>query len=205
MENRFEITKEMLMKARDYLTLNEKEAIALMIAPACVKKIWDYNYEESRYYEEKDLLPEQVPIWGEDQAAKSAAFIGAVMFFSFGEDIGDNILISSEAYDKYAGSHVFNQIERFKSTEYREKAFDIISDYREMERHLNSAIYSVLRELNDPVKRFMEAFGTMGSIEGIQEAVKSIEEAKDGIEAERERQESIINGEGGDADAGTDE
>lgn len=193
MENRFEITKEMLMKARDYLTLNEKEAIALMIAPACVKKIWDYNYEESRYYEEKDLLPEQVPIWGEDQAAKSAAFIGAVMFFYFGEDIGDNILISSEAYDKYAGSHVFNQIERFKADPAtKNKAFDILSDIRDLEKRINCATYSLIQAKNDVAKRIMDTLGQVFAAGSLEKVMEAVQEAQENIEEEKARQDEFI-------------
>lgn len=204
MENKFEITKEIMANADTYMPLALKELISISKARECVKET---NYiqpmgVDTQFKGEYGMGP----MYCESPSTKARILMTCLMVFylKVWPDSTD-MICSLDDYDAWSKAHVLNQIERFKSTEYREKAFDIISDYREMERHLNSAIYSVLRELNDPVKRFMEAFGTMGSIEGIQEAVKSIEEAKDGIEAERERQESIINGEGGDADAGTDE
>lgn len=204
MENKFEITKEIMANADTYMPLALKELISISKARECVKET---NYiqpmgVDTQFNGEYGMGP----MYCESPSTKARILMTCLMVFylKVWPDSTD-MICSLDDYDAWSKAHVLNQIERFKSTEYREKAFDIISDYREMERHLNSAIYSVLRELNDPVKRFMEAFGTMGSIEGIQEAVKSIEEAKDGIEAERERQESIINGEGGDADAGTDE
>lgn len=204
MENKFEITKEIMENADTYMPLALKELISISKARECVKET---NYiqpmgVDTQFNGEYGMGP----MYCESPSTKARILMTCLMVFylKVWPDSTD-MICSLDDYDAWSKAHVLNQIERFKSTEYREKAFDIISDYREMERHLNSAIYSVLRELNDPVKRFMEAFGTMGSIEGIQEAVKSIEEAKDGIEAERERQESIINGEGGDADAGTDE
>ena len=204
MENKFEITKEIMANADTYMPLALKELISISKARECVKET---NYiqpmgVDTQFNGEYGMGP----MYCESPSTKARILMTCLMVFylKVWPDSTD-MICSLDDYDAWAKAHVLNQIERFKSTEYREKAFDIISDYREMERHLNSAIYSVLRELNDPVKRFMEAFGTMGSIEGIQEAVKSIEEAKDGIEAERERQESIINNEGGDADAGTDE
>lgn len=204
MENKFEITKEIMANADTYMPLALKELISISKARECVKET---NYiqpmgVDTQFKGEYGMGP----MYCESPSTKARILMTCLMVFylKVWPDSTD-MICSLDDYDAWSKAHVLNQIERFKSTEYREKAFDIISDYREMERHLNSAIYSVLRELNDPVKRFMEAFGTMGSIEGIQEAVKSIEESKDGIEAERERQESIINGEGGDADAGTDE
>ena len=204
MENKFEITKEIMANADTYMPLALKELISISKARECVKET---NYiqpmgVDTQFKGEYGMGP----MYCESPSTKARILMTCLMVFylKVWPDSTD-MICSLDDYDAWSKAHVLNQIERFKSTEYREKAFDIISDYREMERHLNSAIYSVLRELNDPVKRFMEAFGAMGSIEGIQEAVKSIEEAKDGIEAERERQESIINGEGGDADAGTDE
>lgn len=204
MENKFEITKEIMANADTYMPLALKELISISKARECVKET---NYiqpmgVDTQFNGEYGMGP----MYCESPSTKARILMTCLMVFylKVWPDSTD-MICSLDDYDAWSKAHVLNQIERFKSTEYREKAFDIISDYREMERHLNSAIYSVLRELNDPVKRFMEAFGTMGSIDGIQEAVKSIEEAKDGIEAERERQESIINGEGGDADAGTDE
>ena len=204
MENKFEITKEIMANADTYMPLALKELISISKARECVKET---NYIQSMGVDTQFKGEYGMgPMYCESPSTKARILMTCLMVFylKVWPDSTD-MICSLDDYDAWSKAHVLNQIERFKSTEYREKAFDIISDYREMERHLNSAIYSVLRELNDPVKRFMEAFGAMGSIEGIQEAVKSIEEAKDGIEAERERQESIINGEGGDADAGTDE
>ena len=193
MGTRFEITKEMLMNARDYLTLNEKEGIAAAVAPACVKKIWDYNYEENRYYEEKDLLPGQVPIWGEDQAAKSAAFIGAVMYFYFGEAIGENLTIDRETYDKYAGSHVFNQIERFKADPAtKNKAFDILSDIRDLEKRINCATYSLLQAKNDVAKRIMDTFSQIFAAGSLETVIDAVKDAQEGIEEEKRKQDEFI-------------
>lgn len=193
MGNRFEVTKEMLMNARDYLTLNEKEAIASAVAPACIKKIRDFNYEEGRYEEDKDLLPGKAPIWGEDQAAKSSAFMGAVMYFYFGEAIGENLTIDRETYDKYAGSHVFNQIERFKADPAtKNKAFDLLSDIRDLEKRINCATYSLLQVKNDVANRILEVLQSIfaeGALESVMDAVK---DAQEGIEEEKRKQDEFI-------------
>lgn len=193
MGNRFEITKEMLMGAKDYLTLNQKEGIAAVLAPACVKRIWDYNYEEDRYYEEKDMLPGDVPLWGEDQAMKSASFLGAVMFFYFGEDIGENLTISPDKYDYYASSHIFNQIERFKADPAtKNKAFDILSDIRDLEKRINCATYSLLQVKNDMAKRILDTLQSLFAAGSMEATIDAIKEAQDGIEAEKKKQDDFI-------------
>lgn len=193
MGNRFEITKEMLMGAKDYLTLNQKESIAAVLAPACVKRIWDYNYEEDRYYEEKDMLPGDVPLWGEDQAMKSASFLGAVMFFYFGEDIGENLTISPDKYDYYASSHIFNQIERFKADPAtKNKAFDILSDIRDLEKRINCATYSLLQVKNDMAKRILDTLQSLFAAGSMEATIDAIKEAQDGIEAEKKKQDDFI-------------
>ena len=193
MENRFEITKEMLMRAKDYLTLNEKEGIANAVAPACIKRIWDFNFEEGRYLEEKDMLPGQVPMWGEDQAAKSAAFLGAVMYFYFGENIGENLTISHELYDLYAGSHVFNQIERFKADPAtKNKAFDILSDIRDLEKRINCATYSLLQVKNDVAKRVLDTLQGLMASDALATVIEATKEAREGIEEEKRKQDEFI-------------
>ncbi|MBQ3281084.1 MAG: hypothetical protein IJH41_01635 [Eubacterium sp.] len=193
MENRFEITKEMLMRAKDYLTLNEKEGIANAVAPACIKRIWDFNFEEGRYLEEKDMLPGQVPMWGEDQAAKSAAFLGAVMYFYFGENIGENLTISHELYDLYAGSHVFNQIERFKADPAtKNKAFDILSDIRDLEKRINCATYSLLQVKNDVAKRVLDTLQGLMASDALATVIEATKEAQEGIEEEKRKQDEFI-------------
>lgn len=193
MGNRFEITKEMLMGAKDYLTLSEKEGIAQAVAPACIKQIRDFNYEEGRYLEDKDMLPGSVPIWGEDQAAKSATFIGAVMYFYFGEDVGENLTIDGETYDKYAGSHIFNQIERFKADPAtKNKAFDLLSDIRDLEKRINCATYSLLQVKNDVAKRILDTLQSLLAVGSMETVIDAIKEAQDGIEAEKQRQDDFI-------------
>ena len=193
MENEFKVTSEIMANAKTYIPIAMKEMIANEVARACVKETYkvrphadktayagDYglspNYCESVSSKARVmmtiLLSQYLGIWGDDTA--------------FLCDIGN--------YDQWAEAHVLNQIERFKGSEYREKAFDILSDYREMERYLNSAVYSVLRELNDPVTRFMSAIGEITSADGVQKAMDAIAEAQKGISEEMKRQEEIIHG-----------
>ena len=194
MENEFRITDATMAQADTYIPLTMKEMIANDMARACVKRTdlihpFGDKAENSGEYGVS-------PVYCESPSSKARVMMTVMMVMYmhiWGEDTP--YLCEVSAYDQWAGAHVLNQLERFKAGPYREKAFDILADYREMEKCLNSAIYAVLRELNDPVKRFMEALGTMASAEGIQSAIETIKEAEAGMEAERQRQERIIHGE----------
>ena len=194
MADEFKITDAIMEKADTYIPLAMKEMIANDMARGCVKATHTIHPigEKSEYDGRYGIAPN----YCESSMNKARVLMSVLMamyLHVWGEDT--KYLCDIEEYDKWAGAHVLNQLERFKAGKYREKAFDILADYREMEKCLNSAIYAVLRELNDPVRRFMEALGTMASAEGIQSAIETIKEAEAGIEAERERQERIIHGE----------
>ena len=205
MANKFEITKDIMKDANTYMSIALKDVIAMGKARECVRKvskIRPIGEDEAESANEYGVAP----IYCEDTAAKARVMMTCLMAYYlkvWGEDTP--IMCDIHDYDDWGGAHVLNQIERFKSGEYREKAFDILSDYREMEKYLNAAIYAVLRELNDPAKRIIEAIGAMGSVDWMKETIGKIEEVEKGIKEEQERQERIINGEeagDGDEDAG---
>lgn len=201
MADEFKITKEIMAQANTYIPIAMKEMIATDTARACVKETYMIRpHGEKHHYDGTYGLS---PIYCESPSSKSRVLLTvlmAVYLRVWGEDTP--LLCEAEEYDKWAGAHVLNQLERFKSGEYREKAFDLLADYREMERYLNSAIYSVLREMNDPVKRFLNAVGEMTSAESIQNAIDGIKEAQEEIEKEKARQERIINEEEEEAGEG---
>lgn len=194
MADEFKITEATMAQADTYIPLVMKEAIANDMARACVKRT-----DLIRPFGDKAETDGEYgvsPVYCESPGSKARVMMTVLMvLYLHIWDEDTPYLCEVSAYDQWAGAHVLNQLERFKAGAHREKAFDILADYREMEKCLNSAIYAVLRELNDPVKRFMEALGTMASAEGIQSAIETIREAEAGIEAERKRQEGIIHGE----------
>lgn len=204
----FKITQDMMKNADTYIPVTLKTVIANTMARTCVQHTYmvkPYN-EKPEYKEEYGVSPQYC-----ESAGEKAKVMMAVLCVYYLHIWGDDhaLTCTPEEYDGWAGAHILNQIERYKAGEYREKAFDLLSDLRETEKYLNSAIYGVLRELNDPVKRFMEALGYMGSAEGVQDALDMIRESADGIEKERERQEEIIHGdleatEAGEQDAAGD-
>ena len=204
MADEFKITKEIMDKADTYIPIAVKEIISSDMARACVKETYMIRaHDEKPQYEGVYGL---APTYCESPSSKARVMMTVLLALYLHVWSDDTpLLCDISQYDQWAEAHVLNQLERFKAGEYREKAFDILADYREMERYLNSAIYSVLRELNDPVKRFLESLGEMSTPEGMQNAIDSIKQAQEQVNAEIARQESIIHGEdenGGEENAG---
>lgn len=191
----FVLTKDMMEKATDYIPCVLKEVIATNYARECVKPTYMVHPDREKAPFEDGYGLE--PVWCENTLNKSRLMMGCLMtFYLNARDTEKPLMPDIEEYDALGKAHVLNQIERYKSGEHREKAFDLLADYRELEKYLNSAIYAVLRELNDPIRRFMHAMGEIGSSEGIQNALESIRQSQEGIVEERERQGQIIHGEG---------
>ena len=193
MANEFTITKEIMANAKTYIPIAMKEMIASEMARACVKETYKVrpHADKTPYAGDYGLAPN----WCESVSSKARVMM-TILLSQYLRVWGDDaaFLCDIGEYDQWAEAHILNQIERFKGSEYREKAFDILSDYREMEKYLNSAVYSVLRELNDPVTRFMSAIGEITSAEGVQKAMDAIKEAQEGISDEMKRQNEIIHG-----------
>jgi|GEM_PF-1988803 len=200
MGEKFKITPEIMKNANTYISIGMKELIASDLARACVKETYKIkNHEDNSQYQSDYGLS---PMYCESPSSKARVMMTVLMSFYlnlWGDDKA--FLCDISEYDDLASAHVLNQIERFKSGEYREKAFDLLADYKETEKYLNSAIYSVLRELNDPAKRIMDALGNMASAEMMQNTLNQIQEYQAGIKEEIEKQRTIMeNGEGVNAD-----
>lgn len=200
MGEKFKITPEIMKNTNTYISIAMKELIASDLARACVKETYKIKSHEdnSQYQSDYGLSP----MYCESPSSKARVMMTVLMSFYlnlWGDDKA--FLCDISEYDDLASAHVLNQIERFKSGEYREKAFDLLADYKETEKYLNSAIYSVLRELNDPAKRILDALGNMASAEMMQNTLNQIQEYQAGIKEEIEKQRTIMeNGEGVNAD-----
>lgn len=193
-ERRFELTEDMMRKAESYLSLSAKEAIVQTVLPGCVKRIFDYDYEKDAYQTKEDDLPTTMPMYGEDTAFKSRVVMGTVLHFYLGIDIGENLSIEPDVYDLYAGSHIMNQIERFKANpELKSKSFDMLADIRDFEKRLNCAVYSLLQLKNDVGGRVLNALGVMMSQEALENVIRATNEAQQGMQAEQQKQDAFID------------
>lgn len=174
----FILTKDMLLSARTYLPLAEKMAFVNENAPKC--------FDRLQISAGDDAMP---PMHMENTALKSRYLMYALVAKYFGfspetekEDVEPSALLTEAEYDYYAGSHIFSQIERFKSdAALRDRCFDLLNDYRDLERRMNAQIAGLLTVQNDSVMRqSMLMRADMMALPGLMEELKKLGEQKGG-------------------------
>lgn len=158
----FIITEEMINKATSYLPLSDKRAIVTVVAKNClesVDKITDGIAQET-----------QLPIpqlyreaCGTKQLYLMYYFLTEYLHIGLSEEFGE------KEYDYYAGSHIFNQLERFKSkdTEIKNKVFDILYDFKELKKMLDTEIFNLKESRNDTLNRIQDSISLFSTPENI--------------------------------------
>lgn len=141
------ITKELVSGARDYIPDAVKEAWTAENAPKCFDKL--------AITADGEAMP---PMYAVNSSIKArylmAAFAGLYLNAEYEAEKDNAALMTVAEYDRWAGSHVFNQMERLKRfDDVRDKIFDIIEDYRSLEKRFHAAVGNLLNVQNDPVIR----------------------------------------------------
>lgn len=174
MSGKIEITKEFLAGARDYIPIAHKEAWVAENAPKCFDKLAITADGES--------VP---PMYMINTGLKSRYLMGAlaVLYFDvaeIGAEKGNEWLMSEDEYDRWAGSHIFNQLERWKrDNELKSKAYDIVADYKDLEKRFSTQISSLLAVQNDIVIRQNEMTAAgIRQLPAVLEQLQALQEAK---------------------------
>ncbi len=141
------ITEEDIRLATDYIANAVKEQWVSETAPKCLDK---YNIEV-----DGEALP---PMYAVNSGKKARflmlAFCVAYLHKEVKSDEKDGDLMDEEEYDLWAGNHIFCQINRLKSNlAVKDKCFDILSDYADLEKRLSTQINALLAVQNDSVMR----------------------------------------------------
>ncbi len=176
------ITEEMLRNADDYLSLAQKEGMAKYFAIACVEEMSS---------PEGSLLP---PLLRERFGLKQQYLMGVLaqlyLHQSFdkqkvsyiGEKKTGGVLdacMSEEAYDEWAESHVFSQINRFmhqRDSGVSDKAYEMMNDFKTFTLMLNESIQALIRQRNDPTNRVMLALNSALTPEKIKAMLAQLDE-----------------------------
>ncbi len=165
-----------LAEARTYMPLTKKTEIASRCAEKCL--------EEVRITTEGRASGETPPMYRENVQKKARYLLGILLRWYLKRDFdgaeGDEWLVSADDYDRWCGEHLMNQIERMKAEggESRNRAFDLLGDYREMEKRLNGEIYADLQIMNDPVARLAMALTSAMTPEAVQRMEEETEKLK---------------------------
>ena len=163
-----ELTIKMLEDARDYLPDAVKEAWVTENASKC--------FDRLAITADGEAVP---PMYMPNSSLKArylmGAFVGLYLGLDFEAENEENLALMSVAeYDRWAGSHIFNQVERMKRfMEIRDKCFDILADYRDLEKRFHAVIGSLLAVQNDSVIRQNEL--TSAAVKELPEIMKQLE------------------------------
>lgn len=174
MENRYEITDEMMRNAKTYIPVADKDVIAQAIAESVCVPVENQGDEIA-------------PVYRENNVAKYELMIAVLMSRYFGEGKENAISVNEEDVDGWCEAHVMNQIERFKQNpEFKTKAFDILQDFKDLEKFVNGQIYGILNTKNDVVRRLLESLEMAARPENLQQSMDEMNEMVDELKAKRD-------------------
>lgn len=153
------VTQEMLQNASDYIPLAERQAMIEQIAQDCIAKV-RMGYIPTGGTEERPM-PER---YQENRLRTSLYLMGVlvVKYLNVKTDWADeSLMMPANIYDDWCGSHVLNQIECFRSDKaLRDKAFNLLADFRDFRSSLYREIETLLGHHNDVVWRLIDAMGS---------------------------------------------
>lgn len=191
------ITEEQMLNVNTYLPIRAKSEWVNLVAEKC----FDVLNINASFEDENLAMP---GMYKENSELKSRYLMGAlVKLYLIGSwETGegeDEWLMPIEEYDKWAGGHIFSQIEKFKSNqELRDICFNLLNDYRDLERRLNTEIHGLLMAMNDPATRQMAAMQLSMTPEAMEKAIDSLNDAKAALlEYEESRKEEMTGDENG--------
>lgn len=179
------ITEEAMAEVNTYVPIRIKTELIDRLAEKCI-----IRSEITASIDGQDML--MPPMYREDTNVKSRYLMGVfVRLYLCGtfkpDDEKDIWLIPEDEYDKWAGGHVFNQIERFKQNQkLKNTCFDMISDYKDFEKRFNTEVYSLINAMNDPVARQLAAMQASVTPDSVKDILQKIEEIQENEEKGQE-------------------
>lgn len=175
------ITEDVIKAARDYVPMAEKKAFVDEVVAQCISVV----SVTATIGDEDNTLP---PMFKEDSFTKARYMMGAFVKMYLGvefEPVEDTVyLMAQDDYDRWAGGHVFNQIERLKRTdpETKAKCFDLMQDFKALEKLLNAEIYAFLNIQNDFLVRLLAHIQSTTSPDGLSETLASLNDLQKQID-----------------------
>ena len=160
------ITPEIIESACDYIPLMEKQNMAETIGQKCVARV-KMTMRGSDGHTKS--LPDR---FQETQLLTNLYLMGIlakcylhIPYDGDGDTREDNhyygLQMPLNTYDRFAGSHVLNQLEQLKADKTcKDKVYNILYDYRKLQRMINAEIEMTVEHQNDVVWRFLDVMET---------------------------------------------
>ena len=187
-KKKFVITEEMLKNAVDYIPLGRKVALAKVIASHCIvrSKTADQNQKGVEFL----ALP---TLWVEDLETKRLYEMSMLLSEYLKVNIPENF--TDKEYDHYASAHILNQLERFKSNALlKDKVFDILDDYRDLKKFLDTEIFNETKVRNDTADRLSAAISIVSNPENIEKMKSELDAAMSKFEVAQKDAKKMIEG-----------
>lgn len=185
------ITAEQMKTVNQYVEIQAKAEWVQMVADDCLDKV---NVTASQSGEEVTLPP----MYMENAERKSRYLLGFFLrlYLNWQWEVGegeDKWLLPYDEYDKWMRGHIFAQIEKFKSDkEIKDICFNLLAEYKDVERRLNNEIYGKLNVMNDPASRQIAAMQLNMTPGVMNDMIAELNEAKDALdEYQKTRQAQI--------------
>lgn len=186
-------------KVNTYVSLLAKTEWVSIVSDACLDRA-DLSYMD-------EALPS---MYMENMDRKSRFLLGFFLRLYLNwnweheqdETDADEWLVPYDVYDKWMRGHIFAQIEKFKSDkDVKDICFNLLAEYKDVERRLNNEIYGKLQVKNDPVTRQImqqQMSVTPEAIErlfdGLKDAQAAYDEYKEANEGQTLDEESVEDG-----------
>ena len=168
--------KEVFINAKSYVPLMQKEEIVSHCAERCIDRVVVNTGEKFR--------GDTPPMYRENGQRKRRYLMGilarAYLRLDFEGCGGDRWLMSADDYDWVGGVQLINQIDRMKKQgdALRDKAYDLLVDYRDLEKMLNTEIAANLDVMNDVVARMTMSAASAVTPESMKELSEMAETLK---------------------------
>ena len=173
---RITITEETINNGVSYTLCELKEKFVEDVYMKCLNRV-DVNLDDSG----NSPMPY---MYMENTFLKSRYLMTALAKFYLRMDVetedGDMWLMTRNEYDRFGASHVIGQLNRFRNNnpDLKDKVFDLLRDYSDLERKLSNAIRSGLTVMNDPANRIFQKITMDVSEEALASQKEQLEDLK---------------------------
>mgnify|MGYP006988863126 CR=1 FL=1 len=182
----FVVTKEILAAASDYVPLAQKTALAKEQAEIIVQRAKETTGVKT---DGGAILPLPPRYFADEQARSVLEMsIFATLYLHTEEMQDGNIVMDTETYDRYAGSHVFGQLAVLRGEigktdpALKAKIINMVSDFNDYQKRLTAEIRALMTLYNDPVDRFLAMNAALSTPEGMEGLLSELKEAAEEVE-----------------------
>lgn len=173
----FIINEQMIKDATAYIPLLSKVAIATTIAQYCIQPV-EMSIQKMQS-DETLTLPQ---MYEDDTTSKNLHLMYILLTEYLHVQVNDDF--STDDYDKYAKFHPMNQLERFKSgsPEIKNKVFDLLYDFKELKKLIDTEIYNLKCARNDTLERFLAGVTLLSNPENVQKMVAELQKITEQVQ-----------------------